>query len=50
MIKWKYRFVFAPGIAADTGPWLRPVQYERIARPGAQMDLCLLSEPGFIGL
>jgi len=27
----------APGIAADTGLRLRPVQYERKARPGAQM-------------
>ena len=23
----------ALAIAADTGPWLMPVQYERIARP-----------------
>ncbi|WP_121809263.1 hypothetical protein [Mucilaginibacter kameinonensis] len=26
---------FALGIGADTGLWLRPVQYERIARPSA---------------
>jgi len=25
----------ALGIVADTGPWLMPVQYERIARPQA---------------
>ncbi len=26
---------FALGIGADTGLWLMPVQYERIARPSA---------------
>lgn len=29
-------FFSAPWIAADTGLRLRPAQYERIARPGAQ--------------
>jgi len=29
----------ALAIAADTGPWLRPVQYERKARPQATPTL-----------
>ena len=38
----------APGIGADTGPWLMPVQYERIARPGAQIQLAMASTFGNI--
>ncbi|WP_279629783.1 hypothetical protein [Mucilaginibacter endophyticus] len=30
---------FALGIEADTGLWLRPVQYERIARAGGNAHI-----------
>jgi len=34
--------LFALGIEADTGPWLRPVQYEWIARPAGNAQILII--------